>query len=78
MNRSRTLIATALFALGFAAAAVAADTQPPAGPTVGPKEDQRAVNTAPPKSAGKHTTLKHKKTHQPAKVAPMSAPTAAQ
>jgi hypothetical protein len=79
VNKSGTLIASALFTFGIAAAALAADppkatatmaadTRPPGAPTVGPKEDQRAVDTSPPKSAGKPTTSthKHKKTHKPA------------
>jgi hypothetical protein len=71
MNKSGTLIASALLTLGIAAAAMAdnsptanatmaADTQPPGAPTIGPKEDQRAVDTSPPKSAGKSTTSTHK------------------
>lgn len=76
MTRFRTLTASALFAFGIIATALAADTQPPAGPTVGPKEDQRAVNTAPPKGAGNHTTHKHKKTHKAAAPAAPAAPAA--
>ena len=79
MNKSGTLITSALLSFGIAAAAMAADTPKPtdtytgpAAPTVGPKEDQRAVDTSPPKSAGKPTTSthKHKKTHKPATPAP--------
>jgi hypothetical protein len=88
MNKSGTLITSALLTFGIAAAAMAAnspkatatmaaDTQPPGAPTIGPPEDQRAVNTAPPKSAGKPTTsahkYKHKKKHKPATPAPMTA-----
>jgi hypothetical protein len=71
MNKSGTLITSALLTFGIAAAAMAADTQPPGAPTVGPKEDQRAVDTSPPKSA-KHTTSthKHKKKQKPATPAP--------
>jgi len=79
MSKSGTLITSALLSFGIAAAAMAADTPKaadtytgPAAPTVGPKEDQRAVDTSPPKSAGKPTTSthKHKKTHKPATPAP--------
>jgi hypothetical protein len=81
MNKSGTLITSALLTFGIVAAAMAAnspmatatmaaDTQPPAGPTIGPKEDQRAIDTAPPKNAGKSTTHKHKKKHKPATPAP--------
>jgi hypothetical protein len=83
MNKSGILITSALLTFGIAAAAMAtnspkatatmaADTQPPAAPTIGPKEDQRAIDTAPPKSAGKPTTSthKHKKKHKPATPAP--------
>jgi hypothetical protein len=83
MNKSGTLITSALLTFGIAAAAMAAnspkatammaaDTQPPGAPTIGPKEDQRAIDTAPPKSAGKPTTSthKHKKKHKPATPAP--------
>jgi hypothetical protein len=69
MNKSGTLITSALLTFGIAAAAMAADTQPPGPPTVGPKEDQRAVDTSPPKSA-KSTTHKHKKKQKPATPAP--------
>jgi hypothetical protein len=70
MNKSGTLITSALLTFGIAAAAMAADTQPPA-PTVGPKEDQRAVDTSPPKSAKSTTsTHKHKKKQKPATPAP--------
>ena len=81
MKKSGTLITSALLTFGIAAAAMAAnspmatatmaaDTQPPAAPTIGPKEDQRAIDTAPPKNAGKSTTHKHKKKHKPATPAP--------
>jgi hypothetical protein len=77
MNKSGTLITSALLTFGIAAAAMAADTQPPGmtPTTVGPKGDQRAVDTAPPKNAGKPTTSthKHKKKHKVATPAP--APT---
>ena len=77
MNKSGTLITSALLIFGITAAAMAAnspnattttaaDTPPP---TVGPKEDQRAIDTSPPKS-GKPTTHKHKKKHKPAIPAP--------
>jgi hypothetical protein len=73
MNKSGTLIIIALLTFGIAAAAMAADT--PANdvvtPTnVGPKQDQRAVNTEPPKNAGKPATHKHKKKHKPVTPAP--------
>ena len=82
MNKSGTLITAALLTFGIAAAAMAADL-PKAGatkavdtpnngaippPTIGPKEDQRAIDTSPPKSA--KSTHKHKKTHKPATPAP--------
>jgi hypothetical protein len=79
MNKSGTLITSALLTFGIAAAAMAANSpkatatmaaDTPAGgaPVIGPKEDQRAVNTAPPK---KHTHKhKHKKMHKPATAAP--------
>lgn len=79
MNKTGTLINAALLSFAIAAAAMAADTpkaadtyKGPAAPTVGPKEDQRAVDTSPPKSAGKSTTSthKHKKSHKPATPAP--------
>jgi hypothetical protein len=71
MNKSGTLIISALLTFGIAAAAMAADTQPPGPPTVGPKEDQRAVDTSPPKSAKSTTsTHKHKKKQKPATPAP--------
>jgi hypothetical protein len=82
MNKSGTLITSALLTFGIAAAAMAADsqqatapkaadtTQAPGAPTIGPKEDQRAVDTSPPKSAGKSTTHKHKKKPKPATPAP--------
>ncbi len=78
MNKSGTLITSALLTFGIAAAAMAANslqatasmaadtTQAPSTPVIGPKEDQRAVDTAPPK---KHTH-KHKKKHKPATPAP--------
>jgi hypothetical protein len=77
MNKSGTLITSALLTFGIAAAAMAAnspkatatmaaDTPAAGAPVIGPKEDQRAVDTAPPK---KHTH-KHKKTHKPATPAP--------
>ena len=79
MNKSGTLITSALLTFGIAAAAIAAnspkatatmaaDTQPPGPPTIGPKEDQRGIDTAPPKNAGKPTNsaLGHKKSHKPA------------
>jgi hypothetical protein len=50
---------------------------PPGPPTVGPKEDQRAVNTSPPKSTGKSTTHKHKKSHKPATPAATTTATPA-
>lgn len=82
MNKSGTLITSALLTFGIAAAAMAADSQkatattaaatPANGatpaPTIGPKEDQRAIDTSPPKSA--KSTHKHKKTHKPATPAP--------
>jgi hypothetical protein len=90
MNKSGTLITSALLTFGIAAVAMAANspqapsaptttqapsapttTQAPSAPTIGPKEDQRAVDIAPPKSAGKPTsTHKHKKKHKPAIPAP--------
>jgi hypothetical protein len=100
MNKSGTLITSALLTFGIAAAAMAANspqatatmaadttqapsapttthapsapttTQAPSAPTIGPKEDQRAIDTAPPKSAGKSTTHKHKKKHKPVTPAP--------
>lgn len=84
MNKSGTLITSALLTFGIVTAATAADppkapvavgadtTQAPGAPTIGPPEDQRAVNTAPPKKAGKSTTHKHKKkhNHKPAAPAP--------
>jgi len=78
MNKSGTLITSALLTFGIAAIAMAANSPNAttttaavtytgsAAPTIGPKEDQRAVDTAPPK---KHTH-KHKKTHKPATPAP--------
>ena len=90
MNKSGTLITSALLIFGVAAAAMAdnppkatatmaADTQPPGAatvgpkaPTVGPKEDQRAIDTSPPKT-GKSTTHKHKKKPKPATPAPTPA-----
>jgi hypothetical protein len=88
MNKSGILITSALLTFGIAAAAMAdtppkatatmpADTQPPGPPTVGPKEDQRAVNTSPPKSTGKSTTHKHKKSHKPATPAATTTATPA-
>ena len=85
MNKSGTLITSVLLTFGIAAAAMAADspqavattpatTQPPGPPTVGPKEDQRAIDTSPPKTSGKHTTHKHKKAHKPATPAPTTTP----
>jgi hypothetical protein len=82
MNKSGTLITSALLTIGIAAAAMAANspkatatmaadtTQAPGAPTIGPPEDQRAVNTAPPKNAGKPTTHKHKKKHKAVTPAP--------
>lgn len=84
MNKSGTLITSALLTFGIAATAMAANSPisttttaadtytGPAAPTIGPKEDQRAVDTSPPKSAGKPTTSthKHKKTQKPATPAP--------
>jgi hypothetical protein len=84
MNKSGTLITSALLTFGIAATAMAANSPNattttaastytgPAAPTVGPKEDQRAVDTSPPKSAGKPTTSTHthKRTHKPATPAP--------
>ena len=53
-----------------AAATMAVDTAAGANPAppIGPKEDQRAIDTAPPKNAGKPTNsaLGHKKSHKPA------------
>jgi hypothetical protein len=80
MNKSGTLITSALLTFGIAAAAMAANSPKatatmaadtpaagaPATPVIGPKEDQRAVDTAPPKKP----THKHKKTHKPATPAP--------
>jgi hypothetical protein len=88
MNKSGILITSALLTFGIAAAAMAdtppkatatvpADAQPPGPPTIGPKQDQRAVNTSPPKSAGKSTTHKHKKSHKPATPAPTTMATPA-
>jgi hypothetical protein len=86
MNKSGTLITSALLTFGIAAAAIAADSpnstasiaaNTPANganpaPPVGPKEDQRAVDTSPPKSAGKPSTSthKHKKSNKPVIPAP--------
>ena len=86
MNKSRSLITSALLTFGIAASAMAADSPNatatmaadtytgPAAPTIGPKEDQRAVDTSPPKSAGKPATSTHKhknkNTHKPATPAP--------
>jgi len=74
MNKTGTLLTTALLTLGIAAAAMAADPSRPDAPTIGPKEDQRAVDTSPPASAGKSTTgHKHKKKHKPATPAPATS-----
>ncbi len=84
MNKSGTLITSALLTFGIAAIAMAANSPNAttttaavtytgsAAPTIGPKEDQRAVDTSPPKNAGKPTTSihTHKKTHKPATPAP--------
>jgi hypothetical protein len=83
MNKSGILITSTLLTFGIAAAAMAvdppqapppkpADAQPPSTPIVGPKEDQRAVDTAPPTSAGKPaaSTHKHKKKPKPVTPAP--------
>jgi len=84
MNKSGTLITSALLTFGIAATAMAANSPDattttaaatytgPAASTIGPKEDQRAVDTSPPKSAGKPTTSTHahKRTHRPATPAP--------
>ena len=80
MNKSGTLITSALLTFGIAAAAMAANspkatatmvadtTQAPGAPTIGPKEDQRAIDTAPPKSSTHKHKKKHK--HKPATPAP--------
>jgi hypothetical protein len=81
MNKSGTLITSALLTFGIAAAAMAANstkataimaadtTQAPGAPTIGPKEDQRAIDTAPPKSSSHKHKKKHKH-HKPATPAP--------
>jgi hypothetical protein len=97
MNKSGTLIASALLTFGIAAAAMAADppqapapmpansppapapkpadAQPPGAPTVGPKEDQRAVDTAPPTNTGKPATTTHKHKKKPKPVTPVPTTT---
>jgi hypothetical protein len=82
MNKFPVFIASAVLLLGIGAAAIA-DTSPqastttkaPAAPTIGPKEDQRAIDTSPRDKAGKPTasTHKHAKKHKPATSAPLAA-----